>query len=63
MSRKNRPNWHYLLPNLPERATGLIGWDQPDNLPFAKRLLPNSCASRHAGCLLGIRRPVIAKNK
>jgi hypothetical protein len=26
-----------LLPNLPKRATGLIVWDQPDSLPFAKR--------------------------
>jgi hypothetical protein len=50
-----------LLPNLPKRANGLIVWDQPDSLPFAKRWLSSSCASRHAGCLLGRRRLVVAK--
>jgi hypothetical protein len=52
-----------LLPNLPKRATGLIVWDQPDSLSFAKRWLPSSCASRHTGCLLGRGRLVIAKKK
>jgi hypothetical protein len=28
-----------LLPNLPQRATGLIVWDQPDNAP-SNTLLP-----------------------
>jgi hypothetical protein len=50
-----------MLPNLPERANGLIVWDQPDNLSFAKRWLPNSVLQGTPGVFLGIRRLVIAK--